>query len=136
MNKPIIEDSFKSLRKAIFRLREVLELPNVDTLLYLQDSAIQRFEFTIELYWKVLKKILLVEKIESISPRDVMEKAYQTRLIDDEKVWLKMLDDRNRTSHMYSEEEAADIFERTKEYLIIFEKTYAKLKEKYPDIIK
>lgn len=125
------KDSFDTLGKAIDRLREVLSHPKLNEIDYMRDAAIQRFEFTIELFWKVLKKVLWHEKIESTTPRDTVSKAYQYKLIDHEEIWLKMLDDRNNTSHAYKEEEAKLIFEHIKNYLPTFEKTYAALKKQY-----
>jgi len=97
----------------------------------MQDAAIQRFEFVIELFWKVLKKILVYEKIEGITPRDILSKSFQFQLIDDETMWLQMLDDRNNASHIYNEESAKKVFDNIKLYLPIFERTYVKLKKKY-----
>ena len=51
-------DSFQSLGKAIERLKEVLEHPQLNENDFMRDATIQRFEFSIELFWKVLKKIL------------------------------------------------------------------------------
>ncbi|XVN43913.1 MAG: HI0074 family nucleotidyltransferase substrate-binding subunit [Rickettsia hoogstraalii] len=78
-----------------------------------------------------LKKILKHEKIESNTPKDVLSKAFQFSLIDDEKMWLGMLDDRNNTSHVYKYEDAKQVFENIKLYLPILEKTYNKLEKKY-----
>lgn len=125
------KDYFDTLGKAIHRLKEVIENPTLDQNDYMRDAAIQRFEFTIELFWKVLKKVLFHEKIEATTPRDTLNKAYQYKLIDDEALWLRMLDDRNNTSHAYKEEEAKRIFESIKTYLPVFEKTYGVLKERY-----
>ena len=97
----------------------------------MQDAAIQRFEFVVELFWKVLKKILAYEKIEGTTPREVLSKSFQFKLIDNEDMWLKMLDDRNITSHAYKQEYAKLIFENIKTYLPVFEATYSLLKIKY-----
>ena len=85
----------------------------------------------IELFWKVLKKILAYEKIEVTTPRDTLSKAYQYNLIDSESIWLAMLDDRNNTSHAYKEHEATVIFNNIKKYLPIFQETYQMLQSKY-----
>ena len=80
---------------------------------------------------KVLKKILAYEKIDSTTPREVLKKAFQFNLIDDEDLWLKILDDRNNTSHVYKQEDADRVFKHIKMYLPVFEKTYSNLKKKY-----
>ena len=125
------KESFISLGKAIERLKDVLEHPQLNEIDYLRDATIQRFAFAIELFWRMLKKILLHEKIESTTPRDTLSKAYQYKLINDEEIWLNMLDDRNNTSHAYKEEEAKVIFEHIKEYLPVFQNTYLNLQTIY-----
>lgn len=124
-------DYFYNLGKALKRLSEVINHKDVNKNDFMQDASIQRFEFVIEIFWKTLKKILNYEKIESTTPRDVLSQAYQFKLIDDEALWLSMLDDRNNTSHVYNEKNAHRIFKNIQTYLPVFEKTYANLKEKY-----
>lgn len=131
MDKSLWQDYFENLGNALNRLKEVLNLENINQLDYLQDATIQRFEFVIELYWKVLKKFLNYEKIESNSPRDVLRKSFQFNLIDNENIWLQMLDDRNNTSHVYNQEDAKKIFEHIKKYYPILEENYKKLQNKY-----
>ena len=125
------KDYFYTLGNAVNRLQEVLQHTDIDNIEYLRDASIQRFEFTIELFWKVLKKILAYEKVETGTPRDTLSKAYQYHLIQDEEVWLSMLDDRNNTSHAYKEKEAKLIFDHIKNYCPVFVDTYEDLKKKY-----
>lgn len=131
VEKKFWSHSFVSLGQALSRLNAVLSLPDLYTVDYLQDATIQRFEFCIELYWKVLKKFLAHEKVETTTPRDTIQKAYQFRLIDDEKVWLSMLDDRNLTSHLYQQEEAKKIFQRIITYWPVMNITYQRLEKKF-----
>lgn len=131
MSKLLWQDHFENLGKAIAALQEVLELPDVEKVSYLRDATIQRFEFVVELYWKVLKKFLAYEKVETTTPRDVLSKAFQYHFIDDESTWLSMIDDRNSTSHIYSAEEALRIFLKIKGYYPVIRDTYAKLETKF-----
>lgn len=127
MKKLYWQDSFSTLGKALERLNEViLAAKREEDKDYIQDACIQRFEFSIELFWKTLKKILLHEKIDSSTPRDVLSKAYQYGLIDDENIWLQMLDDRNNTSHAYREERAKIIFGNIQKYLPIYQDNLSK----------
>jgi nucleotidyltransferase substrate binding protein (TIGR01987 family) len=135
MSKEFWKDAFEALGNAITRLGEVLEHPDLKNLEYLQDAAIQRFEFTVELYWKVLKKFLAHEKILAKTPREVLRQAYQAGLIQDEKFWLTMLDDHNQTSHAYQEDEAKRIFKNIQGYYPIFLKNYAELKIKWDSLV-
>jgi nucleotidyltransferase substrate binding protein (TIGR01987 family) len=131
MHHPSWKDYFDALGRSIQRLEEVIKHPDINKNDYMRDASIQRFEFVIELFWKALKKILAYEKLEATTPRDVLNKAFQFSLIDDEDIWLKMLDDRNSMSHMYSLEDAAKVFENIKKYLPIIVRTYEKLRVKY-----
>jgi nucleotidyltransferase substrate binding protein (TIGR01987 family) len=133
MEKIFWQDYFLSLGDAINRLREVLAIDD-NTIDSLPDATIQRFKFTIELFWKVLKKFLSYEKIDSTTPRNFLSKAYQYELIDNEKIWLAMLYDRNNTSHMYKQEDARKVFLRIKEYFPSIESTYQKLQIKFEKI--
>lgn len=134
MSKLLWQDYFATLGRAIDALKEVLDLPNVDKVSYLRDATIQRFEFTIELYWRVLKKFLAHEKIDAVTPRDVFNKAFQYHLIDDDVFWVSMLDDRNSTSHIYSEEQSLVIFMRIKDYHPIMRHTYERLQKKFDEL--
>jgi len=78
------QDSFIALGNALNRLEELILIPEEKAPEFLQDAIIQRFEFSIELYWKVLKKLLLSQGIDSNTPRDTLGKAFQNDLIDDE----------------------------------------------------
>jgi phage-related protein len=62
MQKASFSDSFESLGSIISRLKEVLEYKKLDQNDFIRDAAIQRFEFTIELFWKVLKKSYSMKK--------------------------------------------------------------------------
>lgn len=92
------------------------------------DSTIQRFEFTIELFWKLLKKILLFKGIQTQYPRDVLKEAYAGLLIQDESTWLDMLKDRSQTSHTDDQALAIDVYSRMPNYLNVFKKTLYGLK--------
>lgn len=125
------KDSFEFLEQLIARLDEVIKHESIDKYDYMLDASIYRFKPVIELFWKVLKKALAYEKIDATTPRDVLSKAFQFKIIDDEAIWLKMLDDRNNASHVYKQEDAKRVFDNIKTYLPIFEKTYGNIKKQY-----
>lgn len=133
MGERRLQDYFLRLGEALKRLEETLSSPLIDKDSNYHDAAIQRFEFTLEAFWKSLRKYLMFEKIDVNSPREVLQKAYQLSWIDDERVWLDMLDDRNKTSHIYSEEEANRIFQHVRTiYFPVMKRTYDKLRTKLP----
>lgn len=125
------EYSFNNLNNRLKNLENIILLTNTEKNDYIQDATIYRYKFVIEMFWKTLKKVLSYEKIESTTPRDTIAKTFQFELIDDEEIWLKMLDDRNRTSHIYSQTEAHEIFQNIKTYLPVFQKSYTHIKNMY-----
>ncbi len=81
------------------RLAGTLSQPKTE---WTRDASIQRFEFTFELAWKTTMRFARREGHECASPRDAWRAALQLRWIEDDTVWLDMLDDRNRTRHTYN----------------------------------
>ena len=79
-----------------------------------RDGVIQRFELTFELLWKTLRLFLLEEGIITKSPKDSLKEGFKFGLIKNEETFLDMLEDRNQTSHIYSEEVSIEIFNRIK----------------------
>ena len=71
-----------------------------------REGVIQRFEYTFELSWNVLKDRLQYDGvlIAPISPRQVIREAFQATLIDDCETWIDMLTDRYLMSHTYDSE--------------------------------
>ncbi len=76
-----------------------------------RDGAIQRFEYTYELIWKVLKKILSFKGVDVNSPRDVFRESAKQGIIEDPKIWFEFVKKRNLTVHTYNEDDAEEIFE-------------------------
>jgi len=101
------------LEMALHRLRDALAQPKTE---WTRDAAIQRFEFTFELAWKSVAAADRREGIEVASPRRAWQTAFQLGWIDDDRLWLDMLEDRNRASHSYREATAERIFARLGAY--------------------
>lgn len=122
---------FQNFEKALEKLNAaVIEIQKDD---YkneiLQAGLIQIFEFTFELAWKTLKDYLENEGFDVPTPKKTLRQAYQSGIIEDGALWIRALDDRNKTSHLYNEliakEVAVDIVEK---YFPIIEKLFKKLK--------
>jgi len=111
MNK-ILVDKLSNFSRALDRLEE--SLANEENSFYI-DATIKRFELTFETAWKVLKKILYLEGFECLSPRDCLKKGYQTAYLNDEDIWIEMLLDRNRSAHIYNEQEAGSICQKIRD---------------------
>ncbi|WP_143243176.1 nucleotidyltransferase substrate binding protein, partial [Bathymodiolus azoricus thioautotrophic gill symbiont] len=97
---------FQNYAKAFALLRVVVEEnEDICTLSDLEkEGLIKRFEFTLELAWKVLKDKMQDDGIiiDRISPKYVIKLAYSSKYIDDADVWLSMINDRNLMSHTYN----------------------------------
>jgi len=125
------QESLLQLGNVLNKLDSILQEPENATD-YILDATIQRYEFVFELYWKTLKHLLALEGLETASPRDILKKAYQLGLIQDDQLWLEMMVDRNLTSHTYKEALAREVYARIKQYLPTLKATYQSLVGKYP----
>ena len=108
---------------------------NRQLFLAMRDSMIQRFKYCTHLFWKVLKVYLEdVEKIalETFSPRGVVRDAVKARLISEDEgdKCIKMVEARNRTSHIYHEETAETIAVRVPEYYELMKKIIDRMARK------
>lgn len=103
------KNKFVNYNNALKRLKEGVSKYDFNNDLS-RDGLIQRFEFTFELAWKTLKVMFEDEGLLGInSPKTALREAFSSGIIKDEELWLEMLNDRNATSHIYSEKLAADI---------------------------
>ena len=128
-----LQDSLKNTENALLKLKEALDESADAPLGSLKiDGTIQRFEFCIELMWKMIRRALLAEKMDIPPiPKQVLQKAYAANWISDEAIWLQMLDDRNMTSHTYNQKLAKEIFDRIKTYYPVMQKAYDHLSNRY-----
>ena len=67
-------------------------------------GIIQNFECVYELGWKMLKERLEEQGIIANSPKEVLEKAYQVKFIEEENLWLEIIKARNLSTHTYDRE--------------------------------
>ena len=68
-----------------------------------KEGIIQRFEYTFELAWKVLKDKMENDGIilDQISPKAVIRQAFAAKYINNPDTWLKMIGDRYLMNHTY-----------------------------------
>ena len=92
-----------------------------------RDATIKRFEFSFELTWKVLKRILAKKGIEVNSPRETFRFAAKEGLIDDPAQWFRFLEDRNLASHTYNEQMAEGLYAKLPAFLEALEKLIQKI---------
>ncbi len=82
----------------------------------LRDSVIQRFEYTYELCWKMLKRRLEMdvpspELIDAMSFRAMIREGAERGMIDDPVAWFDYRQKRNLTTHTYNEAVAKDVYQ-------------------------
>ena len=129
------EQRFQNFEKAYFSLNESIEAYEKEPEnLFIRDSIIQRYEYTIELAWKTLKNYLEEEGFMDVSsPKKVIRQALKEGYITDP-IWLTALDDRNKTTHAYNEEMAQEITGQIKDqYLFLLRDLYFLLKKEKTD---
>lgn len=81
----------------------------------LRDACIQRFEYTYELAWKMLKRQIEAEvanpsEVDGFSFRQLFRVAGERGLVDDVEAWFDYREQRNLTTHTYHEETARRVF--------------------------
>lgn len=92
------------------------------------DLIVKRFEFTYEMSWKSLKRYLEFLGFDPKSPRATFKEGYAQGLLDDEDVWLDMIEQRNMSSHIYDESEIKEILDKKYIYKDAFAALRLKLK--------
>jgi nucleotidyltransferase substrate binding protein (TIGR01987 family) len=112
-----IKIKYEKFSKALTALEAIYLKPYPTNDRIIIDACIQRFEFTFELAWKLLKDYFALEGILLNFPKEVLKEAYAIGLIEHEQLWLQMLNDRNLSSHTYNEKLADEIFQHIKNYV-------------------
>jgi nucleotidyltransferase substrate binding protein (TIGR01987 family) len=103
-----------------FNAEESLDDEILDEMI--KEGLIQRFEYTHELAWKVMKDYAEYQGNPNIGgSRDASREAFQLKLVTNGHIWMDMITSRNKTSHTYNEETANEIYDKIlKEYYPAF----------------
>lgn len=133
MTEAQIQLKWEDFHRALQRLEAALSKePDADDM-YL-DATIQRFEFTFELAWKLMKAVLDYEGIEVNSPRSSIREAWKQHLIADAEKWLDMQVKRNLSTHTYNEETAEEIYQQIKgQYIFLLKDFDATMQKRLQD---
>lgn len=133
-----VQDGLLYYRRALERFRLVIkeksrwiEEGNGDIVL---DVAAKRFEFTYEMAWKALKRLLDYQGVDARSPRAIFKEAYAQRLIADEQVWLDMIEIRNLSSHIYDEHEISRLLSQLDRFLSAFDQLLDSIEKQMPNV--
>ena len=118
---------FSNYKKALEKLSKAVNViksghvnPVIDDII--KEGVIQRFEYTHELAWNVMKDFLEDRgTVKLYGSRDSTREAFSADLITDGDLWMDMIISRNKTSHTYNEEIADEIFEKIiNDYINVF----------------
>lgn len=125
-----LHEKYEQFEAAVSRLREALEDYRSKPLSSVRDGVIQRFEFCAELAWKTMREYLLDQGYTEInSPKAVIRQAFAYGMIEDAEGWVRLMNDRNLTSHVYDEKTAEEIFRRIETvYLALFDAALVSMK--------
>ncbi len=93
---------FENFKKAFAQLEKAVNDYNRLNILE-KEGLIQRFEYTFELSWKLLKDYLEAKGLMVKFPRDTLKLAFETEIIKNGEKWMEMLEFRNITAHTYDE---------------------------------
>lgn len=119
------EQRFSNFNKALVKLEEAVELLRakylekdelkeelIDSAIeLLKEGLIQRFEYTHELAWNVMKDYAFFQGNADVGgSRDATREALTLQIITNGHVWMDMIKKRNITSHTYNEAVANAIF--------------------------
>lgn len=114
------QQRFANFKKALKKLAEGIELSDTDFSAtaglsdIVSEGLIQRFEFTHELAWNVMKDYAVYQGVTEIrGSRDAIRYALKENLIDDSR-WMETINARNLTSHDYNQDTANQMAENIK----------------------
>jgi nucleotidyltransferase substrate binding protein (TIGR01987 family) len=77
----------------------------------MKEGLIQRFEYTHELAWNVMKDYAEYQGNTNLGgSRDATREALQLKIIENGEVWMDMIQSRNKTTHTYNLTIANEIY--------------------------
>lgn len=121
---------FQNFEKAFLQFKEGVEQYGDTDQNLIKEGIVQRFEFTHELAWKVMKDFLTYEGIKDIiGSRSATREAYNKGLISDGEQWMNMLETRNQTVHTYQDSILEEEFKNiVTKYFPLIELFYGRMK--------
>ena len=119
----IVDDFSAALAQLRGALAEPAELDLIKA------GCIQYFEFCFELGWKACKVVSAEQGLpDCLSPKACLRQAFTLGWIENEAVWLEMLDARNRMAHTYDARKALQIYESLPQFCAALQKLLATLR--------
>ncbi len=140
---------FANYNKALLKLEQALDYikkvylenttvelssENLDLVLdeMIKEGLIQRFEYTHELAWNVMKDYAEYQGNNNVGgSRDATREALQLKIIENGEIWMDMIQSRNKTTHTYNEATANEIYTKIiDQYFPLFLGFKIKMEEK------
>jgi len=127
------QQRFANFQAALDQLEGFFEPPALNE--REQQGLIKAFEYCFELGWSTLRDLLLAEgNADLLGSRDTLRLAFSRGLIDDGEAWMRMIQDRNLTSHTYNRVTAEQIAAQVAGcYLGCFQRLSARLLQRLAD---
>ncbi len=105
-----LEKALNSLEYAVERSQKVPQDEEI------RDSVIQRFEYSYELSWKMLKRQLEIDSqtpasVDAMSFKEMIREGAERGLVNNPEAWFEYRRQRNITSHVYNETKAISVYE-------------------------
>lgn len=119
------------LIKAVASLKVALAQPKDE---FVRDAVIQRFEYTYELAWKMLKRHLDESEgsaaVDPLSRKDLFRLGGERGMVANVEAWLTYHRARNETSHTYDESKAEQVYEIARQFAGDAEKLLVELERR------
>lgn len=134
MNKS--EFDISNLKKCIDTLKtcsnDYKNINDVKMREYIADACVKRFEYTVEISWKLMKRYLKLEygkEDKELTMNNIFRLMEGYGFIKSWESWKYYYEKRNNTSHEYNKEKAADILKITEKLYEDAEFLYKKFSE-------
>ena len=128
------EQRFANFNRAFVKLQEAVQAAKDATGLseLEKEGTLQRFEYTHELAWNVMKDYLIYQGNTTIGgSRDATREAFKINIIEDGEAWMDMIKSRNLTTYTYDEQTADKIYQRI---IHVYYPLFAKFQDKMENL--
>lgn len=108
-----LSEAIDYIKKSLDKTKQDIKQNNAETVLdeIIKEGLIQRFEYTYEMAWNVMKDYATFQGNADIGgSRDAIRYAFASNLIQNGESWMDMIKSRIKTSHTYNEETANEIY--------------------------
>lgn len=120
----VFEKTITSLEVTLNVLHSSTALDETIMKIY-RDACIQRFEYSIEMAWKISMKFL---GSQTMAAKPAIREMARNNLITNPDLWLSFIDARNETSHSYEEDVAIRVLQKIELFFPEAQKLILKLK--------